>query len=80
MEKGGVEYDETNERFRVNYHKIGNTVRDLSREILMIQALGDYEGAKKFIATYRKVSPELQTVLDKLDDIPVDIKPVYTVE
>jgi hypothetical protein len=55
-------------------------VRDLSREILMIQALGDYEGAKQFIAKYRKVSPELKTALDRLSDIPVDIKPIYAVE
>jgi hypothetical protein len=80
MENGGIEYDNTSERFRVNYQKIGDAVRDLSREILMIQALGDYDGAKQFIAKYRKVSPELQTALAKLGDIPVDIKPVYAVE
>jgi hypothetical protein len=80
MENGGIEYDNTSERFRVNYQKIGDAVRDLSREILMIQALGDYDGAKQFIAKYRKVSPELQTALAKLEDIPVDIKPVYAVE
>jgi hypothetical protein len=80
MENGGIEYNNTSERFRVNYQKIGDAVRDLSREILMIQALGDYDGAKQFIAKYRKVSPELQTALAKLEDIPVDIKPVYAVE
>jgi hypothetical protein len=80
MENGGIEYDNTSERFRVNYQKIGDAVRDLSREILMIQALGDYDRAKQFIAKYRKVFPELQTALAKLGDIPVDIKPVYAVE
>lgn len=80
MEKGGVEFNQTTERFHVNYSKIGDAVRDLSQKILMIQARGDYEGAKKFIQDYRVVSPELQNALDKLSDIPVDIKPVYAVE
>jgi hypothetical protein len=80
MEKGGVEYNQTTGRFHVNYSKIQDAVRDLSQKILMIQALGDYEGAKKFIEDYRVISPELQSALDKLSDIPVDIKPVYAVE
>ena len=79
MEKGGIEYNKTTEKFHVNDNKIKNAVRDLSRDILMIQAEGDYDGAKAFIANYRKISPELKTALSKLSDIPVDIRPVYSV-
>ena len=80
MEKGGVEYDDASERFRVNYGRMEQAVRDLSRDILMIQARGDYQAAKAFIAKYRYLSPELQTALDKLSDVPVDIRPMYAVE
>ena len=80
MEKGGVNYNPSTEKFHVNDGKIKAAVRDLSRAILMIQAEGDYQGAKAFIAKYRKISPKLQTALDKLNDIPVDIRPVYSVE
>lgn len=80
MEKGAVEFDPASERFRVNYQKIGDAVRDLSREILMIQALGDYQGAKALIEKYRKITPELQIALNKLIDIPVDIRPQFAVE
>ena len=80
MEKGWVEFTAETARFHVNYAKMDAAVRDLSHDILMIQALGDYDGAKAFIAKYRKISPELQSALDKLSDIPVDIRPVYTVE
>ncbi|NIV98088.1 peptidase [Candidatus Saccharibacteria bacterium] len=80
MEKGAVEFDDDTERFGINYQKIEKAVRDLAHEILMIQALGDYEGAKSFIETYRYESPELQTALDKLEDVPVDIRPIYAIE
>ncbi len=79
MEKGGVAYDPESEKFRVNYDNIRGAVRALSHDILMIQARGDYEGAKKFIEKYRVESPELQQALNKLGDIPVDIRPNYTV-
>ncbi len=79
MEKGGVEFDPTTERFRVNYNRIEKAIKELSHEILMIQAHGDYEAAKAFIAKYRYISSELQKALGKLSDIPVDIRPMYAV-
>ena len=80
MEKGGIDYNAETQRFSVNYDKIADAVRDLSNKILMIQAKGDYEGAKALIADYCVATPPLKAALAKLDDIPVDIRPVYAVE
>ncbi|HQU70715.1 MAG: peptidase [Calditrichaeota bacterium] len=80
MEKGGIEFLAGEERFRVNDDKIEAAVRDLAHDLLMLQALGDYEGTKTFLAKYRVESPELMLVLGKLSDIPVDIKPIFEVE
>jgi hypothetical protein len=80
QEKKGIEYEQKTGKFRVNYAKISDAVKALSHDILMIQALGDYEGAKKFIEKYRFISPELQSSLARLSDIPVDIKPIYQIE
>ncbi len=80
MEKGGFEYDPHTQKFRVNDAKIATAIRTLARELLMIQARGDYEAAKAFIDRYRYLSPEMQAALDKLKNVPVDIRPIYTVE
>ena len=80
MEKGAVAFDPVGERFSVVDEKIEAGMRDLSHDLLMIQALGDYDRAKAFVARYRKSSPQLETVLRKLDDVPVDIRPVFAVE
>ncbi|MGH1364254.1 MAG: dipeptidyl-peptidase 3 family protein [Calditrichia bacterium] len=79
QEKGGIEYDKVEGRFGVNYDKIQPAIEALSREVLMIQAEGNYTAAKAFIAKYRSETPELRAALEKLEDVPVDIKPHYTV-
>ncbi len=45
----------------------------------MIQALGDYDGAQRFHDKYMRITPAMQSVLDKLNAIPVDVDPVYAV-
>ncbi len=80
LEKGGILFDAASERFSVNDEEITKAVATLANELLMLQANGDYDAAVKFVNRYRVVSPELATVLAKLSDIPVDIKPIYGIE
>ncbi|RMG61887.1 MAG: peptidase [Calditrichaeota bacterium] len=80
LEKGGFEYNEATGKFRVNDSKIRDAVRALAHDLLMIQALGDYQGAKAFIEKYRYISPQLERALDQLSDVPVDIRPRFAIE
>lgn len=80
MEKGGFEFDSTSQKFSVNDKRIPKALFDLAHELLMIQAEGNYDAAKQLIETYRHISPEMQIALDKLKDVPVDIKPIYAIE
>jgi Peptidase family M49 len=80
LEKGGYEYDSATQKVKVNFEKVGPTLKDLANMILMIQAKGDYQGAKDLIAKYAVNSPSMQTLHDKLSDLPVDIRPVYEIE
>ena len=67
-------------RFSVNDRKMKKAVRNLARELLLIQAKGDYDGAKQLIEKYRVLRPEVEAALDKLKDVPIDIRPVYPIE
>ncbi len=78
-EKGGFEYDEATQKFSVKLDKMPDAVKALSHDLLMIEALGDYEGAKQMIEKYRYLPPEMESALDRLEDVPVDIRPVYRV-
>ncbi len=79
-EQGGFEYDPERLKFSVNLDKIGNAVKNLAHDLLMIQAEGDYDASKAFIEKYRYLPEELQNALDRLITVPVDIKPVYVIE
>ncbi len=77
LEKGGFTFDQKTGRFAVNRAKIGEAVRDLAQELLMIEARGNYAAAKRFVKKYRVLPPSMQQALARLDTVPVDIKPIY---
>ena len=64
--------------FTVDNAKIGDAVTGLTREIMTLQAEGDYAKAKDLIDRLGNVRPEVQKVLDRLAGIPVDIEPKFT--
>jgi hypothetical protein len=80
LEKGGYEYNSETQKVKVNFEKIAPALRNLANMILMIQAKGDYQGAKDLIAKYAINSPSMQVLRDKLDKLPVDIRPIYQIE
>lgn len=80
MDKGGFEYNEETGRFSVNRDKIHEAVKALSHEVLMIEALGDYDRAKALVEKYKIVQPSLEKALEALKEVPIDIKPVYAIE
>ncbi|AMY11444.1 Peptidase family M49 [Luteitalea pratensis] len=62
--------------FRVEPAKIRDAVKALTTEIMMVQARGDYAGAKALMAR-ATIRPEVQKLLDRLDTVPVDIEPRF---
>ena len=80
LEKGAYEYNEETQKVKVNFEKIGPVLTELANIVLMIQAKGDYQGAKDLIAKYVVNSPSMQTLRDKLSELPTDIKPIYEIE
>jgi len=80
LEKGAYEYNEQTQKVKVNFEKIGPVLSELANIVLMIQAKGDYQGAKDLIAKYVVNSPSMETLRKKLEHLPVDIKPVYEIE
>jgi hypothetical protein len=62
--------------FAVDFNKVKPAVRDLTHDLLMLEANGDYAGAKKMLDTLAVVRPPLQKALAGLKGIPTDIEPV----
>jgi hypothetical protein len=64
--------------FAVNRAKIKEGVTALTREIMTIQAQGDYTKAKALAERLGVVRPPVQRALDRLTGVPVDIEPRFT--
>jgi len=63
--------------FKVNPDRIKEGISGLTRDIMTIQAEGDYAKAKSLGERMGVVRPVVQKVLDRLASIPVDIEPQF---
>ncbi len=64
--------------FAIDKATIKDGVTALTREIMTLQAAGDYAKAKDMLTRLAVVRPEVKKVLDRLTGIPVDIEPRFT--
>ncbi len=62
--------------FAVDMTKIKDAVRDLTHDLLTVEATGDYAGAQKMLEA-GALRPEVKTALERLQSIPVDIEPIF---
>jgi hypothetical protein len=79
LEKGSVEITEEG-RFRPVGELFWEGFRDLARELLMIQALGDYGAAVEMVERFGTVHPAMSAAIADLADLPVDVDPSYPLD
>jgi hypothetical protein len=63
--------------FSVVPEKIQGAVTDLTRQLMELQGRGDRAQAEALLARLGVVRPEVKRVLDRLQDVPVDIEPRF---
>jgi hypothetical protein len=76
-DEGAIKFNEQNGTFSVDETKVRNAVRKLTHELLTIEAEGSYEKAKALLDRYAVIRPQMKSALDKLQDVPVDIEPIF---
>jgi len=76
LDHGGVSVN-ADGTFQVNPEPFKQNVIDLTRDLMTLQATGDYAATKALIEKLAVLRPPVQAILDKLKDVPVDIEPRY---
>ncbi len=79
MDAGAFVYDPSSETFRVDHETIKPAVAKLTGELITLQSEGSYEKAQMLLDAYATIRPEMQRVLEKLRDVPVDIAPRFPI-
>ena len=72
-----VTFDTATGTFKVNVKRVKRALNELAREILTIEARGDYRAAKALLARYGRLRPRTKKALAMLGQVPVDIEPNY---
>ena len=75
MKSGAITYNSQTGYYTVNEVQMRNAIRDISKEILVIQGNGDYASALKRANEQGVISPALQKDLNRIDSkqIPRDL-------
>jgi hypothetical protein len=67
-------------RFKPVLEKFAGGIKELARELLMIEAQGSYAGAKELVKTYGTVGAPMAKLLATLKDVPVDVDPAFAAD
>jgi hypothetical protein len=78
-DQGAFRWDESARRYVIDDARMEAGLRNLLHDILMLQATGDYEGTKAFMAKWATLDAQAQGVIATMTELPVDIRPVYPV-
>ena len=63
--------------FSVDLPKAKSGAEALTRELMTIQATGDYAAAAAMVKKMVVIRPEVQREIDRMGDAPVDIEPRF---
>jgi len=76
-DEGAIKFDERTRKFSIDNGKIRDAVRKLTHDLLTIEAEGSYDKAKAMLEKYSVIRPAMQGALDRLNNVPVDIEPIF---
>ena len=76
-EKGAFSVDRETGLYTVDFDLLEQAITDLTRDIVILEAHGNYDAAKAFLEKYAKTDEAFSAAVKRLDDIPVDIQPIY---
>ena len=74
---GAFSRDPESGTYRVNVAAFEQAIKDLGRDLLVLQGNGDYDAVVAFVAEKGNVSAQLQADLDRLDAISIPVDIVY---
>ena len=77
LEEGAATFDPSAGRFTVHPAKLEQSIEQLVHDIVVLQHTGDAAAVQRLFQRYGKVTPSMQAALASVDDVPVDVRPIY---
>jgi hypothetical protein len=77
LRQGAISIDPKTGKIGIDRERFRESVFKLAAAIVGIQERGDFEAAKHFVATYRTMNDEIERLIRKVKDVPIDIRIRY---
>jgi hypothetical protein len=77
-EQKAIGYDPKTHRYTIDYDRMPVALASLAKELLEIEATGDRARAESWFGKYQNMPSELQSALQSVNNVPVDIDPVFS--
>jgi hypothetical protein len=78
LEAGAITVGQA-DRFGIDFERIHGGYESLARQLLTIEATGDVAGAEALLESKGGLPEAAAAAIEKLSDVPVDIRPLYPV-
>jgi hypothetical protein len=78
LQEEAISIDPKTGRIRIDPVRLRANTFKLANAIVSIQERGDFEAAKHFVETYRTMNAEIDRLISKVKDVPIDIRIRYT--
>ena len=72
--------DPVTRKWSIVFERIDSAVTELASVWLMIEATGDYDGAREFLRRWGSMPKDVAETLGGLSFVPVDIDPIYAIK
>ncbi len=77
LREGAIEFDPATQKYDMDFRKFKNAIKKLAIDLLMIEGDGNYDKAQQWVKELAVIPPEMQHLLEKLNDIPVDVEFIF---
>jgi hypothetical protein len=79
-ENGGMIFNEKTSRWTIDYPRFTDNVASLATALLILEGDGDNVKVQAFFDRWAVVSPRIQQSLDKVNHLPIDVLPEYSIK
>lgn len=77
-EQKAITRDPASGKYVIDYDRIPSALASLAKELLEIEATGDRARAEAWFSKYQNMPSELQSALQAVHDVPVDVDPIFS--
>ena len=80
LENGGINYDETSNKWSIDFDNFEEGIKKLSADLMILEGDGDNEKVEEFFAKWTKETPQITKAFETVEDIAIDVLPVRSIK